>query len=357
MVRTLRNFIRKIINYFMLVIEEVMSLHPRLSSIYYGFFSSAMAREHYAVLNGRIRYRKNIKYSISSSFLLRRNTHRLEKGLIMRPRREVFAKDYIEETIDAFISCSSLMCSTVDEPSTGERPISDELKWAQDVLEQYFEVTGDDEVINKQCERFQAALRPSEKEERFVPYQRDLETKQISFDQLYALSKLRRSVRWFSSKPVPHELVDNALLVGAQSPSACNRQPFQFRIYDDPELVNKIASIPMGTRGFAHQFPMVIVVTGHLDAYFSERDRHVIYIDASLASMGFLYGLEAQGLSSCVINWPEITEKEKQMSELLNLPPEERPIFLIAVGWPESDAMVPYSQKKPLEEIRSYNKQ
>lgn len=330
-----------------LAVEKVMSKHPRLSSIYYGLFSSAMSVEHYAVLHGRLRYHQNMSAKTDAGFVLRRNTHRLEKGLIMNPRRDVFAKDYIKETVDAF-----LVQLAVSNASQIE-----EVKWAQDVMTQYFSNVIADEVIDKQRARFEQSSKQYFLDSNSVPYKRDFSKLNISFEQLQDLSILRRSVRWFTDEVVPRDLIDKAIGIGAQSPSACNRQPFHFRIYDEPALVQKVSSIPMGTRGFSHQFPMIVVVTGSLDAYFSERDRHVIYIDAALASMGFIYGLETLGLSSCVINWPEIEAKEKEIRNLLNMPPEERTIFMIAVGWPDKEALVPFSQKKSLENLRSYNKQ
>ncbi len=145
-------------------------------------------------------------------------------------------------------------------------------------------------------------------------------------------------------------------MVGAQSPSACNRLPFEFHIFDEPEMVKKVSSIPMGTKGFSQNFSAIVVVVGKLRAYFSERDRHVIYIDAALASMSFMFALETLGLSSCPINWPDIEECEKKMtSVLVDLEPDERVIMLISVGYPAPDGMVPYSQKKELDLLRRYN--
>jgi ribonucleotide reductase beta subunit family protein with ferritin-like domain len=56
-------------------------------------------REQAAVLRGRRNYYRNKNRDRTTHVELRRNIHRLEKGMIMRPRREVFARDYITETI------------------------------------------------------------------------------------------------------------------------------------------------------------------------------------------------------------------------------------------------------------------
>ena len=134
-----------------------------------------------------------------------------------------------------------------------------------------------------------------------VPHERGpAEPPPVKYEELLELARRRRSVRWFLPKPVPREMIDRAIAVAALSPSACNLQPFEFRVFDDAELTQKVASIPMGTVGFRHNFPAIVVLIGKLYAWFSEPDRHLIYIDASLAAAAFLFGLEAQGLGS----WP-----------------------------------------------------
>lgn len=188
------------------------------------------------------------------------------------------------------------------------------------------------------------------------PYpQRDIKPSDITYDQLLALAKQRRSIRWFQQRPVPRDLIDKALLVGRESPTACNRLPYEFLVFDEPEMVRKVASIPFGTAGYHHQIPTVIVVKGNLDNYFSPRDRHAIYIDSALATMGFLYALETLGLSSSVINWPDFEPLEMKMAKTLGLAPHERVICLIAVGYADPDALVASSPKKSLDVLRRFN--
>lgn len=282
--------------------------------------------------------------------LLRRNTHRLEKGLIMRPRREVFALDYIEETVEAYEAA-------LRAQANGNGLPDEQLQWVCDVLSEYFAVTASHPKIDPLRERFLSLPKPRRVcEAPLVPYRRDLsQPPPVGYDDLLALAHRRRSVRWFLPKPVPRELIDKAMLVAAQSPSACNRQPFVFRIFDDPELVRQVASIPYGVIGYEHQIPVIIVVVGQLRNFFDARDRHLIYIDGALAAMSFVLALETLGLSSCCINWPDIPEREKKMAELLDLQPDERPVMLIAVGWPDPEGLVPRSVKKPLELLRRYN--
>ncbi len=176
----------------------------------------------------------------------------------------------------------------------------------------------------------------------------------VKIDDLEALATGRRSVRWFTSESVSRDLVDRAIQIGAESPTACNRQPYRFEIFDDPISTAKVAAIPMGTDGYEHQIPGLIVIVGNLAAFFDQRDRHLIYIDGCLAAMGVVYGLEAQGVNSCCINWPDLPDREAEMRTLLGLKRYERVVMLIAYGYADPDALVPFSAKRLVDEIRRY---
>lgn len=309
-------------------------------------FSAGFRREIWSVFSGIKAHYANEGALTGLEYKLRRNIHRLEKGLIMDPRRDVFALDYIEETIDVYLQVSVSSCSD-----------STQMKWFHDVLQEYFSVAGPHPVIDRCRSRFDQQFFPElELEGQSIPLQRtDYPEADISYADFYKLCRQRRSVRWYEEKQVPRELIDQALLAAAQSPSACNRQPFEFRIFDDPGKIQKIAKIPGGTIGFAHQFPMIIVLVGKLSAYEFDRDRHLIYIDASLAAMSFMFALETLGLSSCSINWPAVESIEVQMDELLGLAAHERPIMLMSVGYAKPSGKIPYSHKKELDQIRKYN--
>jgi nitroreductase len=199
-------------------------------------------------------------------------------------------------------------------------------------------------------------LSPTPDTEAWAPYARDLdEPPPVAYDDLLALAYRRRSVRWFLPTAVPRELIDRAITVADLSPSACNRQPFEYRVFDDPELIARVAAIPKGTRGFAHGFPAFVVLVGRMRAFFSERDRHLIYIDGALGAMALMLALESLGLSSCPINWADDAEQERDMTRTLGLAPDERVVMCLALGYPDPEAMVPYSAKKPLDRIRRYN--
>lgn len=321
-----------------------------LSSFYYFLFSSAFRREHQAVLAGKVYYEKEEK----NFFLLVRNIHRIEKGLLMRPRKPVFAKSYIKETVDTF--------GKVLRQHTKE--FTAQYQWFYDVLSEYFKVVDKDkkmslleEDFRNSVDRHRGYFEPETGSRTTLskPYLRNsVQENIVSYDDFYALTRHRRSVRWFLEKPVPRELLDKAILAANQSPSACNRQPFEYRIIDQKGIVREAVDLPMGTTGYGANIPVFIIVVGNLNAYFSERDRHLIYVDASLANMSLMLALETLGLSSCPINWPDIESREKKMDKFLGLKKHQRVIMCLGVGYPDPEGKVAFSEKRDIEEIRKY---
>lgn len=306
-------------------------------------------REQYAVLSGRRAYYRNLGRFRASHVELRRNIHRLEKGILMRPRRRTFARDYIEETLDFY---RDALKRPADFPGTDVG----EVRWAFGVLSEYFSIVSDDDAGIARARATFDALEAPDLDADLHPYPaRELAETTITYDQILDLALSRRSVRWFLDKPVPRDLIDKALIVARQSPSACNRLPYEFLVFDEPEQARRVAAIPFGAAGYAHQIPTVIVVKGELSSYFSPRDRHVPYIDASLAAMAFMFALRTLGLSASVINWPDFEPQEAKISRVLGLKPHERIIMLMAVGYADPEGEVASSEKKSLDVLRRFN--
>ncbi|OOE62357.1 nitroreductase family protein [Salinivibrio kushneri] len=321
------------------LIESFFSKTPKLASIYYAVFSKAMSYEAYTTLNGKKKFHSENTGAIS---VLRRNIHRLEKGMIMIPRRDVFALDYIESTVDAYIFCKKKAKDT------------DTIQWASDVLNEYFNIVSKDDFLERQYAKFKESSIGVSCEGNH-PFLRGKVNTPVNYNELYKLSEIRRSVRWYQNKKVPHEAIDKAIELAKLSPSACNRQPYKMKIFSNANDVKEIASLPAGTTGFNHNFPMIIAFVGQLRNYYSEADRHIIYIDTSLFAMSFVLALESLGLSSCIINWPEDVVAERKANEKLKLDKDERIIFFMSVGYADEDKLIPYSGKKSIEELREYH--
>ena len=114
----------KIIKRFDEIVFMILSFTTITNKLYYFFLSRKFDREIISVSQGR----KTFLQNRFNKNVLVRNIHRIEKGISMKERRNIFAKDYIDETIDSFIECN-------------EKFINDEqIDWAYQVLEKYFDL-------------------------------------------------------------------------------------------------------------------------------------------------------------------------------------------------------------------------
>lgn len=330
---------RRLFSHVQSAAANIASRNGFLSSLYFTFLSTRFYREHQAVLAGRREFLARCVGDKTSSGGFRRNIHRLEKALIMRPRRRIFAEAYIAETVQQFVAATNAN-SRIDQH---------ERRWAGDVLSAYFAAVDDTQVTAKARLAFTATgYEPTVGEAGWIPYEKDKITpSKIPFDQLRSLFVERRSVRWFEDKLVPANKLERAVEAAGWAPSACNRQPYRFHACIDPAKAAGVASLAGGTAGFAHNIPCLIVVIGDMSNYVEERDRHLIYIDGALASMQLMLALQCLGLATVPINWPDVSEREEAMARTLGLEPHERPVMLIGVGYPLDDGLIPYSQKKP----------
>lgn len=321
-----------------------------LAGVYYGIVSRAFRSEHGAVAAGLAMYQKRAGWNHDSSTVLRRNIHRIEKGLVSEPPKPVFAESYILETVDAFVDAVDVARRRKGQLVTPDP----ELVWANDVLSMYFARVRSTEKVQFAWARFKTLAAAESYEKCLAPYERQAQSA-VSKDSFLALCRTRRSVRSFDTRSVERREIDSALTAALQSPSACNRQAFQYHILDEPKMIQSLANLTLGASGFGNGIPVLVAVSGQLRAYFDERDRHVVYVDGALSAMAFILALETVGLSSCVVNWPDLGASHRGAAKLLHLDRDERIILLVAVGYASPHALVPYSQKKPLWQVRRYN--
>jgi hypothetical protein len=273
-----------------------------------------------AVLLGRLRFARLMRSKGENDAFLRRNVHRLEQGLIIRPRRSTFAEDYIGPTVRCYAD------------ATQAGLLNGQQRWANDVLTDYFSAVGSTPRIDSAKRAF-ASAQLLDESDRCVPYPHSqLPECPVSYEQLMTLFRRRRSVRWYQGKPVSNELIEQAVRAAALTPSACNRQPFRFYVSNGREKAVEVAKCAGGTAGFHDNLPCVIAVVGDLGCYPEARDRHVVYINGSLAAMQLMLAFESLGLSTCSINWPDVEEKERQLANKPGQAYHERTVMLLAAG-------------------------
>lgn len=331
------------------VIKYAISRSGFLTTIYF-YLNRTTTHEQRAVLRGHYRYHgKEIKQTDLEHRLIR-HTHLLEKGLSTREsvRRDVFGEAKAVELVENI----QIAWEQRDSPD------DDQLYWTIDVLCRYFDIVQTTSLLEPAERQFRTFLEEIEYDpnERVPRPRNTIETDPVEFREFEKLVRQRTSTRWFQDRSVPRDELDAALSLAVQSPSACNRQSYEFRIYDDPNLLDKIYDLPLGLDTFKENIPCMVILVGKQRAYFRGSEKNVVFIDASLAAMTFQYALETRGLASCTINWPANTKAHERISNMLGLADDEIVITTMAVGYPDSEGLVPYSEKKDIKKLRSYNK-
>lgn len=184
----------------------------------------------------------------------------------------------------------------------------------------------------------------------------------------------RRTVRQFSSEPVPRELIENAIATAGTAPSGAHQQPWTFVAVSDPDLKRRLRAAAeeeerrnyegrmsgewlralerLGTdadKPHIEDAPYVIVVFEQ--AYGIDGDRKVKHYYAresvGIATGFLLASLHVAGLAA-------LTHTPSPMgflARVLGRPPNERAHLLIPVGYPAPGATVPDLERKPLAEI------
>ncbi|MGE0090597.1 MAG: nitroreductase family protein [Bacteroidales bacterium] len=317
-----------------------LTVSPSFARINYSLFNSSFKHEQHKTLAG---IAKNIsdKGNIGN---LRRNIHRLEKGLISIPPKPVFAEGYIRETVHAFLNSEA---REIEIPT---------YEWAYGILHKYFDFVDETPKIKEAKELFNKHKESVNLSNFPTPYKSSKRVKSsIGYDEFHKLNLQRRSVRYYKDIPVPRKDVEKAIETALLAPSACNRQPFTFRIIDSPDLLREAVKLPIGATTFSDNIKMMIFVIGDLSNYFDERDKHLIYIDSSLSTMGFVLALETLGLSSCIINWSDIKENNLKLNKFLQLKKWEQCVLTLSVGYASDEGGIPCSNKKSINSVIKYN--
>jgi nitroreductase len=203
-----------------------------------------------------------------------------------------------------------------------------------------------------------------------------------SDNQLVELSKMffekmnsRRSVRTFSSNPIPIEAIKNAIKTAGTSPSGANMQPWHFVLVSSKEMKKKIRVAAekeekefyssratdkwledleqLGTnenKPFLETAPYLIVVFEEKYRITKTGEREKNYYtkeSVGLASGILLTALHNLGLATLT----HTPSPMKFLSEILDRPKNETPFLLIVVGYPEKETLVPNIKRKKMDNI------
>ena len=197
-------------------------------------------------------------------------------------------------------------------------------------------------------------------------------------DEFYTDLNRRRTVREFSERPVPRDIIETALKVANTAPSGANLQPWHFVVVSGEKTRKKIreaaeaeerefyshraseewlaALEPLGTdehKPFLETAPYLIAVFlqkfGELPD--GRKVKHYYPTESTGLATGLLIAaLHRAGLATLT----HTPSPMKFLNEILGRPKSERPFLLLVAGYPADDARVPDISRKELDEFTSW---
>ncbi len=187
----------------------------------------------------------------------------------------------------------------------------------------------------------------------------------------------RRTVREFSDRDVPQQVIDDCLRAAGSAPSGANMQPWHFVVVRDPAVKARIreaaeeeerefyenrapkewleALAALGTdehKPFLEKAPVLIAIFGrrHDDLPDGRRVLHYYVTE----SVGIATGILVTALHDAgLVTLTHTPSPMKFLGEILGRPPSEKPFLLLVAGYPDEDAQVPDIGRKSLDEIRT----
>jgi len=195
-------------------------------------------------------------------------------------------------------------------------------------------------------------------------------------EQFYAHAKTRHSIRDYTPRPVPKEVIEACILAAGTAPSGANQQPWHFVAISDPAMKSKVRAAaeaeeekfydggggdawlkalePIGTDASKPHLDiapwLIVIFAQRWGVRDGERVKHYYVPESVGIATGMLItALHTAGLS-CLTHTPN---PMKFLNDLCGRPDNEKPVMILAVGHPAETATVPAvaKKKKPLGEI------
>lgn len=189
----------------------------------------------------------------------------------------------------------------------------------------------------------------------------------------------RRTVRNFSNRAVPRDIIENVVRAATSAPSGANQQPWHFVAVGNADVKREIrvaaeleehefyvnrragdewlgALSNLGTdehKSFLEIAPWLIVVFGQRYgvAAAGERIKHYYTPESVGIAMGMLItAVHHAGLASLT----HTPAPMKFLNEILKRPENEAPYLILVVGYPAEDATVPDISRKPFEQVTTF---
>ncbi|MBL1212242.1 MAG: nitroreductase family protein [Ignavibacteriae bacterium] len=219
-------------------------------------------------------------------------------------------------------------------------------------------------------------------EAKHIPYK---DFKEIPVDKMIYNSKeflenvsRRRSIRNFSARQVPLEIINNCILAAGSAPSGANMQPWHFAVVSNSKTKTRIRAAaeeeerefyssrapqewldalkPIGTdadKPFLVTAPYLIVIFEKRFENLPDGTKVKQYYtkeSVGIATGILITALHLSGLATLT----HTPSPMNFLNAILERPANEKPYLVLVAGYPADEATVPNIKRKSLSEIASF---
>ena len=192
--------------------------------------------------------------------------------------------------------------------------------------------------------------------------------------------RTRHTIREFSDRPVPRDIIETCLRAAGTAPSGANHQPWHFSVIGNADMKRKIrhaaeeeerafyagragdewiqALAPLGTddsKPFLEVAPWLICIFGERKSKSADGEiRKNYYVPESVSiATGFLIAaLHRAGLATLT----HTPNPMSFLSEICGRPAHDKPYILLVTGYPAANATIPEHAtfKRDLDDIATF---
>jgi nitroreductase len=196
--------------------------------------------------------------------------------------------------------------------------------------------------------------------------------------EFFETMQRRRTVREFSGRAVPIDIIETALAAAGTAPSGANLQPWHFVVVNSKETKRHIRAAaeaeekefyehraskewlaalePLGTgtdKPFLETAPWLIAVFAQKYGRLEDgrKVKHYYPVESTGLAAGILITALHQAGLACLTHTPS---PMAFLNEILGRPRSERPFLLLVTGYPAEGVRVPDIRRKGLSEFVSF---
>lgn len=162
-------------------------------------------------------------------------------------------------------------------------------------------------------------------------------------------ARSRHSVRAYSDKNIENDTINAVVDLARTTPTACNRQPNKTYVVCNPKMINQIAKLQGGGRGFAENANKMFIVTSAVEP-FGFTETMETFKAGGMYVMNLLYALHAYQIGTCPLMWSGEKNRDKMLRQMLGVPDNEEVIMIVAAGYPKDEFTYVTSVRNPLNE-------